>query len=139
MDLIASAMLIVIPIMRFNIRLAQTSARRHARQQLLLSTAMFILILLFELEIRSVGWSHLIRNTNQTTVYTLLAIHILFSSTTLLLWIACIGYALYNLILQQSPKTHTTDIHRKMGAYTFQGMVATAITGWVFYIAAFCI
>lgn len=139
MDLIVTAMIIVIPVMQRNIGLAQQSTQRHAKNQSLLSAGLLVLILFFELEVRSIGWTHLIPKENQTTVYTLLAIHIFFSSTTLLLWISCIGYAFYNRLLNHDSPVRKRSLHRKMGTYTFKGMVATTLTGWVFYIAAFCI
>ena len=65
-----------------------------------------------------------------------LAVHLVFATTTFVLWLAVILRALWNFPRPPSPNDHSR-FHKRWGTVAAIDMVMTTLTGWVFYWLAF--
>lgn len=139
LDLVALAMLAIIPLQFWSIRLVR---RKHYRlhQLVQLSTALvlFIAVILFEVDMRLNGWRHLAEDSRYypELVEPLLLVHLVFAISTTLLLLATVIHGLSFFGWRPEPKPGSGR-HRLLGWLTVADLTATAITGWTFYILAF--
>jgi putative membrane protein len=142
LDLIVFVMAIVIPIMLFSM----SAVRRrheieiHRKIQIVLGVALGLAILAFEVDMRIFGWRSQAQPSPyyDTLVFPSLYVHLFFAIPTLFLWAYTISMAMKHRI---HLGTEVAKNHRfrhkffgKLSAYT---MMATAVTGWIFYYLAF--
>jgi putative membrane protein len=122
----------------------QDRYQRHKITQLCLSGALLILLILFEVDIQFLeNWRALAdlspyydAATRSGLVVQSLAIHLVFATTTLALWLLIIVRALKQFPNPPGPNRHSR-FHARWGMVAAIDMVLTAVTGWVFYFLAF--
>ena len=145
LDVVVLAMLAVLPLLGYGICLAKSRRNftAHQRVQLTLSLLLLVTVALFELDIRLHGWRHRAQpspyyGTTEAPglVFTVLAVHLVFAVSTALLWIVVPLRALRNFSQPPVPGSHSR-FHRLWGMLAAVDMVATSITGWLFYYLAF--
>ena len=140
MDLVVVAMALVLPVMWWSI--GQVRRGRyvlHRRVQIVLSAALLIAVVGFEIDVRLNGWQA--RATGgvgspTTAVWTALWIHLAFAISTALLWPVVVWRALRNFPTPPRPAEHSAS-HRRWGRLAAWDMTGTAVTGWGFYWLAF--
>ncbi|MGD9649122.1 MAG: DUF420 domain-containing protein, partial [Pirellulales bacterium] len=69
-------------------------------------------------------------------VFPVLYVHLVFSVSTAVLWIVVTVRALRNFPTPPQPGRHS-DAHVRWGRLAMWDMVATVVTGWIFYYLAF--
>jgi putative membrane protein len=139
MDVVATAMLVVVPGLLFGI----TQARRrhyvaHKRVQVALAVALAVTVIAFELEVRLVGWRHLAMPSPyyDTWLFPLLTLHVTFAVTTTVMWCVTVVHALRRIGTPPAPGIGSAR-HRYLGKATALVTLVTATTGWIFYWMAF--
>lgn len=138
-DVLILALVVVIPWLLVNIRLARRGDyRRHRFAQTVLTGAVLALVLWFEVDIRVFGWRHLAEGSSFAgpILQTVLAVHVVLASLTLALWIGTFALAQWHFGRQPQPGSHSRW-HRILGWTTLAATSATALTGWLFYWMAF--
>jgi hypothetical protein len=145
MDIVFTAMMIVVPVMAWSIWSVRRSQKysQHKWVQLILAITLLVAVVLFELEMRLVGWRDRAIDSpfwtdggwNDAVDYSL-AIHLLFAIPTPLLWGVVIGRALKGFPSPPRPNAHS-GAHRFWAWLGAVGMVLTSVTGWAFYYFAF--
>lgn len=141
LDVVTLAMVLVLPIMTWSIFQVRQRGKYalHRLVQLTLGSVLLVAVLLFEIDIRVNGWDHLIRESpyyGSTLFQWVLGIHLCFSITTTLAWIATIVGALRNFSNPPTPAPYSSS-HARWGWLSAIGMYCTAVTGWIFYWMAF--
>jgi hypothetical protein len=145
LDVVALAMVLLLPVLGYSIY--QVMYRRryalHKRIQLTLGAVLLVTVVLFEADMRIHGWRHRAaaspfsaHDGSTDWVAMALGVHLFFSITAALLWIAVIFRALSNFPNPPEPSSHSAW-HRRFGTLAAIDMVCTAVTGWVFYWLAF--
>lgn len=140
LDVVFLAMFAVLPVLGWSIWLVRCRRNYtlHKRVQLGLFAVLLTAVTLFELEMRAHGWEHLASpgGTPPATVYAILYIHLFFAVSTAVLWIAVIGLALRKFPRPPAPGAHSRT-HRRWAWIAAVDLALTALTGWIFYLAAF--
>jgi uncharacterized membrane protein YozB (DUF420 family) len=140
LDLVAVAMLLLLPLMAFAILLAkkQRNFAAHKKVMLGLSSTLLIAVVLFEVEMRLIGWKHLAATSPyyNTLVTPVLVVHLTFAISTSLLLLTTVIRALQNFPNPPQPALHSTQ-HKKIGKLSAIGLTLTSTTGWLFYYLAF--
>lgn len=164
LDVIFAAMFLVLPILSWSIWLVRVKKNYtlHKRVQLGLFAALLLSVTLFEIDVRFVsGWREraepspyyaslttdgpfwdaiclrvLQFNSVPGLVSRALAIHLVFSITTLLLWTNVVINALKRSAAQPLPNMSGSS-HRFWGWLTVCDTALTAVTGAIFYWLAF--
>ena len=140
MDVVAAAMLLIVPVLIFSIH--QVRHRRrfalHKRTQVTLGIVLLVAVVLFELEVRLIGWRQYARESPyyDSLVFPVLYVHLLFAITTVVLWVWTITGALRRFAVPVAPGPYSAR-HRRIGWIAAIDMILTAVTGWVFYYLAF--
>jgi putative membrane protein len=145
LDVVVLAMLVVLPVLAASIYLVKYRKQYalHKRLQLTLASALLVVVLLFELDMRVNGWRDRAEaspymggsgSTNWVTVA--LAIHLCFAVTAALLWTIVIVRAVRGFPRPPAPNDHSAW-HRRFAKLAAYDMLCTAITGWIFYWLAF--
>ncbi len=139
LDFIVLAMAAVLPVLFYSI--LQVKLKKnipfHRTLQIALGIILGIAIIAFELDMRINGWRHLAEPSPyySSLVIPALAIHLSFAIPTLLLWAFTIYSALKNKIDTNDNKARS--LHKKLGMFSAYYMLATTVTGWIFYYLAF--
>lgn len=139
MDVVVSAMAVVIPVLVLSIRAVRArSYETHRKMQTALATALLVTVILFEIEVRFIGWRERAEASPfyDTLLFPWLYFHVAIAVTTTVLWIATVAHALRRIGKPAQPGA-ASGLHRKLGKATFVGTVTTALTGAVFYGLAF--
>lgn len=135
-DFVVLAMTIIIPIMLLSMFLVRYKKNymAHRNIQITLGIVLGITIIFFELDIRLNGWKHLaeVSPYYDTLVFPSLFIHLAFAIPTLILWIITIIGAIKTPIRLQK-----MNFHKIMGRSSVFFLIATTVTGWVFFWLAF--
>ncbi len=145
LDVVVTAMAVVIPIMVFNILLARR--RQYAAHKLamtLLSTVLLITVIAFEVDIRFFHpWREGAESSPyyadpwySSTVGIALIIHLFFAISTIVLWTVVVVRALRRFPRPPHPAKHSAS-HKFWARLAAIDMTMTAITGWIFYYLAF--
>lgn len=109
----------------------------HKRLQISLGIVLGLAIFAFEIDMRSNGWQHLAQVSPyyDSLVFPALFVHLAFAVPTLFLWIYTIFMALKHRLIQslEPPRFR----HKLYGRLSALGMIATTLTGWLFFWLAF--
>lgn len=139
LDLIVVAMAIILPVMIYSLFIVRRHKRytKHRNLQIALGTVLGLAILAFEIDMRLRGWRHLAEASPyyDSLVFPALYIHLFFAVPTLGLW----SYTIFQAVRHQistrvSPSRFKHKTFGRLSAYT---MIATTLTGWIFYWLAF--
>ena len=150
LDVVVVAMAAVLPLLAWSIALVKYRRRYalHKKIQLVLGVVLLATVVAFETDMRINGWRERAQasrfwQSGFTTSFGLmnwvdfvLAVHIFFSATTALLWIAVITRALARFPKPPLPNAHSAW-HLRWGKLAAIDMLMTALTGWLFYWMAF--
>ena len=140
LDLVAIAMFAILPAVVFGIHLVknQGNYERHKKMMLAITLALAVTVVLFELEMRLVGWRQLAEPSPYVTslMPIALGIHLLCSITTTALLIATVWLAFRRFPSPPRPSEHSPR-HKTLGKLSAVGLMLTSVTGWIFYYLAF--
>ena len=140
LDLIAVGLIAFVPLLAYSIHKvrAQHAYETHRKFQTGLSTLLLILVVLFEIELRTYGWRHHaeVSPYYQTTLPPVLNVHLFFAISTSLLWLVTFLTAFRKFSRPAKPNTFSKT-HKLLGRLTVFGTCMTGITGWMFYYMAF--
>lgn len=138
-DFIFIALLLVLPLIIISIRLAKKKKYKlHKLMQIAIGSSLFISVLLFEIEMRISGWSHLAEDSPyiESWVYPSLYLHLLFSIPTTFIWFYAAIKALKNFPSPPQPSSYSKN-HKLIVKFAVTGMFCTSATGFLFYWLAF--
>jgi putative membrane protein len=149
MDVVALAMIAVLPILAFSIYLVKYRQKfeLHKKIQVTLGLTLLVTVALFELDIqllsrweeRAAGSPYFsIDNKFGDWVGISLIIHLLFAVPSAVLWIVVIIRALRNFPSPATPGIHSKS-HAFWGWCAALCMLGTSLTGWIFYYLGFVI
>jgi uncharacterized membrane protein YozB (DUF420 family) len=141
LDFVVLALLLVVPAVGFAIY--QVRVRRnyklHKWMQLIIGATLFIAVVLFEVEMRLVGWKHLaeVSPYYQTWVYPVLTLHITCAVLAVLSWSVTIIGAFRSFPSSDLAPTQYSLRHKRLGRFAGISLLCTALSGWLFYYLAF--
>lgn len=140
LDIVAGAMLAILPLLIFAIKLAKTrrAFTLHKYFMIGISVILLLAVLLFEVEMRLLGWKHLAQASPffSTLVPITLVVHLIFSVSTSLTLGLTIFFAIRQFPNPPAPGQHSA-LHRRLGKISAWGLGLTSMTGWLFYYLAF--
>ena len=139
LDIVAVAMILVLPLIAAAINLAKRGEyQKHRVMMLVISTVLAVTVVLFEIEMRMVGWRDFAAASPyfNTLVTPILVIHLACSITTTALLIVTVMGAVKKFPNPPRPGAYS-QTHRKVGKAAAVGLALTSITGWIFYWCAF--
>lgn len=140
LDLVAVAMLAVLPVLAFAVSLAKWRKNYSGHKKLMLgiSGVLLIAVILFELEMRLIGWRHLAEPSPyyMSVVPYALIVHLICSISTVIVLSVTVTLALKRFSKPPRPGTHS-QLHKTLGKLAAVGLSLTSITGWFFYYLAF--
>ena len=142
LDLLILIMVIVVVALSWSVY--QVKYRRrfalHKWVQIPLGIALLAAVFIFELDIRINGWQDRaageIGGNVSAAVWTSLLIHLFFAITTVLLWPIVLIRAVRGFGKPTRPGKHSSW-HLGWARVAAADLVATAVTGWIFYTLAF--
>jgi len=142
LDFIVLAMALVIPILLYSMMAVKRrhDIQTHRKIQIGLGIILGLAILLFEIDMRIFGWRHQAEPSPyyDTWVFPSLYVHLFFAIPTLFLWAYTIIMATRHRIHQTAAVGDTYRFRHKLyGKISVYTMIATAVTGWVFYYLSF--
>lgn len=140
MDVVALAMIAVIPIMLWSIYIVKykRNYQLHRKVQVSLGGLLLFAVLLFEVDVRLHGWR---QNAEVSPYYTtwvnpVLYVHLFFAISASLLWIYTLVGAVRRFARPQGFGSYGAH-HKRVAKAAAMGMCFTAVTGWLFYWLAF--
>jgi putative membrane protein len=140
LDLVACAMIGVLPLLGLAIGFVKWKQNYalHKRLMLVMSSLLLVAVVLFEIEMRLIGWRHLAEASPyyHSLVPGTLVIHLICSISTVILLAVTVTAALKKFPKPPRPHDHS-QLHRILGKSAALGLVMTSITGWIFYYVAF--
>lgn len=142
LDTVVVAMFAVVVVLVFSVVAVRFGKkhRLHRFLQLSLAVALLLVVIAFELEVRFfTNWRELATPSPyyaDGTADRLLGLHLAFAIPTPFVWGAVIWYALKHY-KNGFADGRSRQIHRWGGRLGAALMILTAITGWIFYWAAF--
>ncbi len=145
-DLIVVTMLFVLIALGFSVHSVRSRRRYglHKSVQLATASSLVVLLLLFEVDIHFIDdWTsradaspYFDQASRSGLVVYALAVHLVFATTTFVLWLIVIGAALIKFPVPPREGDHSR-FHRRWGTIAAIDMVLTTLTGWLFYWLAF--
>ncbi len=139
LDFIVVAMAVILPLMIYSLLLVRRHKNYtgHRNMQIILGVVLGVAILAFELDMRIRGWRHLAEASPyyDSWVFPSLYFHLCFAIPTLILWSYTIFQAVRHQIIASSHPTRFR--HKTFGRLSAYSMIATTLTGWIFYCLAF--
>ena len=142
LDLVFLAMFLVVALLVVSIALAKRRQWAwHRNLQVGMAIVLAVAVTAFEVDMRFItrDWQTLAEPSpyyDSGIVHTALIIHLIFAVPTPFWWAAVIVLAWRNFEKPPQPGTHS-GLHRKLGWIGALLMVATSVTGWIFYALAF--
>jgi putative membrane protein len=147
LDFVVVALVLVVPILLFSLYAVKVRRQYalHRNLQLLLGVVLLIAVGAFEVDLHLVqgGWENVVAKQQPalTTervahVRALLRIHLIFATTTPLLWIVTIALALRRFPNPPQPGPHSR-LHKILGWLSTIDLSLTSVTGLIFYYGAF--
>lgn len=140
LDLVAVAMILVLPMMAFAIHLVRQRRNYAAHKKVMtaLSLVLGVAVVLFEIEMRLVGWRHLAEPSPyfNSFLFPVLTIHLIFSISTTIILTATVFLAMRRFPTPPSPSEHSSR-HKILGRLSAIGLALTSLSGWIFYYVAF--
>ena len=138
-DIMAVTLLFVLPAIALSIFLVKKRFyKTHKYMQLGIGTLMGGLLLVFEIEMRTMGWRSIAEDSPfyETYVMPALIFHLIFAIPTFILWVLVIFGAIKNFEKQPKPAKYSM-IHKRMGRLASYLSFGTTCTAWLFYWLAF--
>jgi uncharacterized membrane protein YozB (DUF420 family) len=140
LDLVAVAMVAVLPALAFAVSLAkwQQNYSGHKKLMLGISSVLLVAVVLFEIEMRLIGWKHLAEPSPyyMSVVPNALFVHLVCSISTVIVLSVTVTLALKGFSRPPRPGSHS-QLHKTLGKLAAVGLSLTSITGWIFYYLAF--
>ncbi|MDP1561903.1 MAG: DUF420 domain-containing protein [Pirellulaceae bacterium] len=139
LDVVFIAMFAIIPVLLFSVALVKRKKFRwHRNLQVGTALVLLLAVIAFEVDMRFVtDWQALAKESMlYSACYPLLYLHLLFAIPTPIMWGVIIFGALRNFD-QDFRAPNYRDRHRVLGWFGIGLMLGTAITGIIFYAAAF--
>ena len=142
LDVVFLAMFVAVPVLLWSIYLVRVRRNYllHKRVQVTLSSILLVAVTLFELDMRfGAGWrsgAQLSPHYATGLVEKALALHLCFAVTTALVWTTVVVRALRNIPSPPGPCAHGVW-HKRFGWIAALDLLATSVTGWIFYYLAF--
>lgn len=145
LDVVVVGMLVCLPLLAYSVYAVRTGRNYilHRRLQILIALILAVAVVAFELEMRIWGWEQRAEPSRfwvpgpwNDWIDRSLAVHLCFAIPTPLLW----GWVLFRAWrdFDKPPRPNSSSsFHRRWGKLAAIGLVATAVTGWAFYWAAF--
>lgn len=148
LDVVVCALVLVVPALLYSIYLVKYRRRYllHRNLQVGLGAALLITVCLFEIDMRlHGGWRAILKNrptplteAQLTQVGQILAIHICFAVSAVVLWIVTLIHGLRNIPNPPAPSSHSGR-HKTLGWLSTVTLALTSVTGLVFYYYAFVV
>jgi putative membrane protein len=139
-DFVVVAMAAVLPLLLFSIWQvrAHLNYALHKQMQKWLAAILLVAVLLFEIEMRLVGWREQAVSSPfyPDFVMPVLASHITIAVLTLVVWVITL-YSALRSFAKSFLVTPFAHYHRVLGWFSLVGMVLTAVSGWIFFYMAF--
>ena len=141
MDVVLLAMFAIVPLLCISIALVRYRKKYtvHKRIQISLGIILAVAVLLFEIDVRMYSWRPRAEPSPYFTtgwVDWALWLHLPFAISTAFLWIYVFTWALRNIPHPPGPGAWSAR-HRFWARLAALDMIATAITGSIFYFLAF--
>jgi len=141
LDVVFLAMFAVVPVLGWSIWLVKSKQNfaLHKQVQLVLGIVLLVAVVLFEADMRfATNWRERAEPSPYygTLVFPSLYVHLFFAVPTALIWIVTIVQALRKMPSPPRPCEYSAT-HRFWGWLAALEMLATAVTGWIFYYLAF--
>ncbi|HUQ71358.1 MAG TPA: DUF420 domain-containing protein [Planctomycetaceae bacterium] len=147
LDFVVVALALVVPILLFSLYAVKVRRQYalHRNLQLLLGVVLLIAVTAFEIDLHLVqgGWENVVAKqqpplTSEQIAHVrlLLRIHLVFATTTPVLWATTIFLALRHMPNPPQPCAHSR-LHKTLGWLSTVDLTLTSITGVVFYYGAF--
>lgn len=140
LDVVVVAMVGVLLLLGLSIVLVRYRANYtwHKRLQLILASALAVVVALFEADMRLNGWRARAQSSPyyESLVMPALSVHLVFSVSTCLLWGWVTVQALRKFASPPHPGPHSPP-HRFWAWLAATDMLCTAVSGWTFYWLAF--
>jgi uncharacterized membrane protein YozB (DUF420 family) len=146
LDLVVVAMAVILPVLAWSVWLVRYRRRYelHKRVQTVLALVLLTTVLLFEIDMRVNGWRDRAEASPYYTsdagdvslVFAALYVHLVFATTTAVLWTVVTIRAWRKFPSPAKPSQHSPS-HRLWGRLAALDMLATTVTGWIFYWLAF--
>ena len=140
LDLVAVAMFAILPAVTIGLNLVkrQRNYGAHKKMMLGISIVLGIAVILFEIEMRMIGWRDLAEASPYylTILPAILGVHLLCSISTTILLSSTVWFAWRKF---PSPPKHNplSILHKRLGKLSAIGLLLTSVTGWTFYYMAF--
>lgn len=144
-DVVAVALVAFLPALVWSISLAKRgNYRLHKRVQISLGVILFVTVALFEIDVQTAkwrfegGWRSLTVDSpyRGAPLDRLLRVHLVFATTTAVLWLVTIFQAIANFASPPAPGPYSRN-HKFLAWASTVGMFVTSLTGWTFYYMAF--
>ncbi len=140
MDLTAIALAGVVIALGVSIYLSRARYKYSAHRtiQIVLSVLLAIVIILFEIDVRTDDWQLRAMPSPyfNTWLFPVLYVHLAFSISTSILWVMTLINGLKSIPVPPRP-TKDSSRHKLLGWLSTLGMLGTALTGWAFYWLGF--
>ncbi len=140
LDFLASALLALVIVQSFSVILVKHFKQysTHKYLQIVLSAIVLVLIILFEVEVRFVGWKQRAVDSPyyDSWLIPVLIVHICFAVGFLLSWSLTMRAALRKFSTPPKPGIQS-KAHRRQARVSIASMLGTVLTGWWFYYLAF--
>jgi putative membrane protein len=146
LDIVVVAMLFVLVAMGYSIYAVKNRRlySRHKAIQVTLASTLLVVLLLFEIDVHFIDkWMaradaspYFDAATRSGPVVYALAVHLIFATSTFVLWSILIARALAHFPSPPGPGEHSR-FHKRWGKLAALDMVFTTLTGWFFYWLAF--
>lgn len=139
LTILALALFFVVPTLLWSLRQARLGKYSvHKRTQIGTSTAIFVLLIFFEMQIPGSDW---LKQTAQSpfpeaTIHSYLFVHKSIAISTTLVWTMTLLLALWRTPSPPRPSLHS-QVHKVLGISSAVMLIITAISGWIFYWMAF--
>jgi len=147
LDVVVCALVLVVPVLLFSLYLVKVRRNYvwHRNLQILLGVLLLLTVAAFEIDMQLVhgGWENIVAKRQpplssemMSLVRSLLRVHLIFATSTPVLWAATLILALKRFPSPPAPAGHSR-FHKILGWLSTIDLVLTSFTGLMFYYAAF--
>jgi len=147
LDAVICALVLVVPVLAGSIYLVKVRRNfvAHRRLQLTLAAVLLVAVMAFEIDVQIVhhGWRNIVMSARPEIsseslqfVEKLLRIHLIFATSTPVLWCVTLIWALRRFGNPPAPSRHS-PWHRWLGWTSALDLTLTSATGLLFYYFAF--